>query len=137
MQDTISTDNQSADPKAEIKTRLANLLINRVTLSECLNVVKDACIQRSSDIIDKASEEDMKLILKDIEAFENPPEQQDANPSVETSGPSVGTSGPSVGTSGPSVGTSGPSVGTSGSTGSSGSGGQPDITPIGESGPMA
>ena len=123
MQDTISTDNQSADPKAEIKTRLANLLINRVTLSECLNVVKDACIQRSSDIIDKASEEDMKLILKDIEAFENPPEQQDANPSVETSGPSVGTSGPSVGTSG--------------STGSSGSGGQPDITPIGESGPMA
>ena len=123
MQDIISTDNQSADPNAEIKTRLANLLINRVTLSECLNVIRDACVQRSSDIIDKASEEDMKLILKDIEAFENPPEQQDANPSVETSGPSVGTSGPSVGTSG--------------STGSSGSGGQPDITPSGESGPMA
>lgn len=123
MQDIISTDNQSADPNAELKTRLANLLINRVTLSECLNVIRDACVQRSSDIIDKASEQDMEAILKDIEAFENPPEQQDANPSVETSGPSVGTSGPSVGTSG--------------STGSSGSGGQPDITPIGESGPMA
>jgi len=123
MQDIISTDNQSADPNVEIKTRLANLLINRVALSECLNVIRDACVQRASDIIDKASEQDMEAILKDIEVFENPPEQPDVNPSVETSGPSAGTSGPSAGISD--------------STGSSGSGGQPDITPIGESGPMA
>jgi len=131
MQDIISTDNQSADPNAEIKTRLANLLINRVTLSECLNVIRDACVQRSSDIIDKASEEDMKLILKDIEAFENPPEQNN-EAATDPSGPQ--TTGPE--TTGPL--TSGPvASSTSGFVGSSGSGGQPDITPIGESGPMA
>ncbi len=43
----------------DIKTRLANLLINRVTLSETLNVLREACVKRASEIIDSATEEDL------------------------------------------------------------------------------
>jgi hypothetical protein len=60
----------------DIKTRLANLLINRVTLSETLNLLRDACVKRASDIIDNATEEELKGIEKDIEAFENPPKPE-------------------------------------------------------------
>jgi len=60
----------------DIKTRLANLLINRVTLSETLNLLRDACIKRASDIIDGATEEELKNIEKEVEAFENPPQSE-------------------------------------------------------------
>jgi hypothetical protein len=92
---TINTDSteQEQDPNASIKTRLANLLINRVALSECLNVIRDACMQRAGDIVDNASEEDMKNILKDIDAFENPPEPKEG--STETSQSAAGPVGSS------------------------------------------
>ena len=60
----------------DIKTRLANLLINRVTLSETLNVLREACVKRASEIIDSATEEDLLKIEQDIDAFENPPEPE-------------------------------------------------------------
>ena len=92
---TINTDSteQEQDPNASIKTRLANLLINRVALSECLNVIRDACMQRAGDIVDNASEEDMKNILKDIDAIENTPELTEG--STETSQSATGPVGPS------------------------------------------
>ena len=93
---TVSTDSQEQDPNASVKPRLANLLINRVALSECLNVIRDACVERAGQIIDNATEEDMTNILKDIEVFENPPEP-DASVSQSASGPAQDVSGP-VGT---------------------------------------
>ena len=103
MQDTISTNTESgplttgptSGPKSadnSVKTRLANLLINRVSLSECLNVIRDACVQRAEDIVDNADEETMSNIIKDIDAFENPPEAQDVSgPTgpVDSSGPEI------------------------------------------------
>lgn len=99
----------------DIKTRLANLLINRVTLSETLNLLRDACIKRASDIIDGATEEEIKNIEKDIEAFENPPEAENTGSQgdsevtkvVDTNFSSGPASGP-VDPSGQSGGPSGP-----------------------------
>ena len=90
---TVSTDSQEQDPNASVKTRLANLLINRVALSECLNVIRDACVERAGQIIDNATEEDMTKILKDIELFENPPESEEGV-SQSTSGPVQEATGP-------------------------------------------
>ncbi len=92
---TINTDSteEKQDPNASIKTRLANLLINRVALSECLNVIRDACMQRAGEIVDDASEDDMKNILKDIDAFENPPKPEEG--SAETSQSPTGPVGSS------------------------------------------
>jgi hypothetical protein len=73
MEDTITTNTKKEDPKAELKTRFANLLINRVALSECLNVIRDACLQRADDLVEQADEAQMANILKDLETFENPP----------------------------------------------------------------
>jgi len=99
----------------DIKTRLANLLINRVTLSETLNLLRDACIKRASDIIDGATEEEIKNIEKDIEAFENPPQPENTGDQgdsevtkvVDTNFSSGPASGP-VDPSGQSGGPSGP-----------------------------
>lgn len=101
-----------------IKTRLANLLINRVTLSESLNVVRDACVQRAGQIIDEADEEQMKKIMEDIELFETPPEQTD--PSTTAAQNVSGSESVS------SQNTSGPSGPTASSQDTSG----PDLTPI-------
>jgi len=85
MEDTISTDpKQEESADSSIKTRLANLLINRVALSECLNVIRDACIQRAAEIVEDADEEQMNKILQDLDSFENPPKE---NVSEGTSGP--------------------------------------------------
>ena len=73
MEDTITTNTKKEDPKADLKTRFANLLINRVALSECLNVIRDACLQRADDLVEQADETQMANILKDLEIFENPP----------------------------------------------------------------
>jgi len=73
----------------DIKTRLANLLINRVTLSETLNLLRDACVKRASDIIDNATEEELKGIEKDIEAFENPPKPENTGDQGDQGDPEV------------------------------------------------
>ena len=76
MEDTVSTNpKQEENADSSIKTRLANLLINRVALSECLNVIRDACIQRAAEIVEGADEEQMSKILADLEVFENPPKE--------------------------------------------------------------
>tara|TARA_R110000751_G_scaffold12570_4_gene43099 strand:- start:6287 stop:6583 length:297 start_codon:yes stop_codon:yes gene_type:complete len=78
MQDTISTDvKQDEGADSTIKTRLANLLINRVALSECLNVIRDACVQRAAEVIENADEEQINKILQDLESFENPPQENE------------------------------------------------------------
>ena len=37
----------------DLKTDFANLLINRVSLGECLNVIRDACVARAADLVDE------------------------------------------------------------------------------------
>tara|TARA_Y100001951_G_scaffold73920_1_gene60884 strand:+ start:308 stop:637 length:330 start_codon:yes stop_codon:yes gene_type:complete len=83
MEDTITTNTKNEDPKADLKTRFANLLINRVALSECLNVIRDACLQRADDLIEQADETQMANILKDLETFENPPPAEDSADGVQ------------------------------------------------------
>ena len=83
---TVSTNAEDKDPNAPIKTRLANLLINRVALSECLNVIRDACMQRAGEIVEAADEEEMKKILEDLDVFENPPKPEEGV-SQSSSGP--------------------------------------------------
>lgn len=120
MDNTVSTDNSSETGENPLKTRLANMLINRVTLSESLNVIRDACIKRADEIVDNASADDMQKIIADLEVFETPPDDESNAPEINPSGPF--DSGPV---------SSGPSEGSSGSSG------EPEITPIGASGPMA
>jgi len=97
MEDTISTDpKQEESADSSIKTRLANLLINRVALSECLNVIRDACIQRAAEIVEDADEEQMNKILQDLDSFENPPKE---NVPEDTSGPQQSPSEAQAGSS--------------------------------------
>ena len=53
----------------DLKTDFANLLINRVTLGECLNVIRDACVARAADIVDDADETQLENIKKDVATF--------------------------------------------------------------------
>ena len=78
----------------ELKTDFANLLINRVTLGECLNVIRDACVARAGALIDEADEATLENIKKDVQAFRDAGTSGDAGDSgdTETSG-DAGTSG--------------------------------------------
>ena len=81
MEDTISTDvKQEEGADSTLKTRLANLLINRVALSECLNVIRDACVQRAAEVIENSDEKQINKILQDLESFENPPKPNENDP---------------------------------------------------------
>ena len=84
---TVSTNEGSNDPNAELKTRFANLLINRVALSECLNVIRDACVQRATELLEQADEAQLENIKKDIELFENPPKPESPDSSDGVQGP--------------------------------------------------
>jgi len=53
----------------DLKSDFANLLINRVSLGECLNVIRDACVARAADLVDEADEPTLENIKKDVEAF--------------------------------------------------------------------
>jgi len=55
----------------DLKTDFANLLINRVTLGECLNVIRDACVARASDLVDEADEPTLGNIRADVETFKS------------------------------------------------------------------
>ena len=98
----------------QLKTDFANLLINRVTLGECLNVIRDACVTRASDIVDDADETQLENIKKDVVAFvENASSSGDSgNVGDGTSGPTAGATVGSAGETG-SDPTSGPTPGTS------------------------
>jgi hypothetical protein len=104
---TISTSDGSKDTIGDLKTRFANLLINRVALSECLNVIRDACVQRATELIDQADAEQIENIKKDVELFENPPKEEGAGESQGVQGqqdevtPIDPTTGPQEGVQGP------------------------------------
>ena len=66
---TSSSGNVGTGTVGELKTDFANLLINRVTLGECLNVIRDACVARATDIVDEADEATLENIKKDVVAF--------------------------------------------------------------------
>jgi hypothetical protein len=87
MDNPTDTTNQESGPQEgpddKLKSRLANLLINRVALSECLNVIKDACISRAGAIVDEADSTQRAQIEKDVNEFENPPTADSTAPSVE------------------------------------------------------
>jgi hypothetical protein len=76
----------------ELKTDFANLLINRVSLGECLNVIRDACVARAADLVDEADEPTLENIKKDVEAFkEAGTEANEANEATEANEANVGT----------------------------------------------
>ena len=52
-----------------LKTDFANLLINRVTLGECLNVIRDACVARASEMVDQADDTQLDNIKQDVAQF--------------------------------------------------------------------
>ena len=64
-----SSGNVGTGTVGKLKTDFANLLINRVTLGECLNVIRDACVARAGDLVDEADEPTLENIKKDVAAF--------------------------------------------------------------------
>ena len=65
-----SSGNVGTGTVGKLKTDFANLLINRVTLGECLNVIRDACVARAADLVDEADEATLENIKKDVSAFQ-------------------------------------------------------------------
>ena len=66
-----SSGNVGTGTVGELKTDFANLLINRVTLGECLNVIRDACVARAADLVDEADEPTLGSIRADVETFKS------------------------------------------------------------------
>jgi len=89
----------------ELKTDFANLLINRVTLGECLNVIRDACVARASTLVDEADEPTLESIKKDVAAFQEVSPADEAGSCVgdgsAPTGPVPDATGPVVDATGP------------------------------------
>ncbi|HIL26121.1 MAG TPA: hypothetical protein EYG21_01820 [Nitrospinaceae bacterium] len=85
-----SSGNVGTGTVGELKTDFANLLINRVTLGECLNVIRDACVARAADIVDEADEPTLENIKKDVAAFRDAGSAGEAGSSVGDGSSSVG-----------------------------------------------
>lgn len=97
---------ENKDTIGSLKIRVANMLLNTVSLSDSLNIIKDVCVKRGEEIIDNASEEELGNIKVQVQNYEDAvqkaQEQQaggagtqpanvvDATPVIDT-----GTSGPS------------------------------------------
>ena len=97
----------------ELKTDFANLLINRVTLGECLNVIRDACVARAADLVDEADEPTLENIKKDVASFQEAGSAGEAGSSIgdgsAATGPAPDATGPSEdGSSGNADGPTGP-----------------------------
>jgi len=107
-----SSGNVGTGTVGELKTDFANLLINRVTLGECLNVIRDACVARAGDIVDEADEPTLENIKKDVAAFREAGSAGEAGSSVGdgtvATGPAPDATGPSD-SSGPTPDATGPS----------------------------
>ena len=90
----------------ELKTDFANLLINRVTLGECLNVIRDACVARAADLVDEADEPTLENIKKDVASFQEAGSAGEAGSSVgdgsDATGPASDATGPASDATGPS-----------------------------------
>ena len=115
-----SSGNVGTGTVGELKTDFANLLINRVTLGECLNVIRDACVARAGDIVDEADEPTLENIKKDVAAFREAGSAGEAGSSV---GDGTVATGPTPDASGPAENGGSGSSGTSGTSGTSGSSG--------------
>ena len=100
-----SSGNVGTGTVGELKTDFANLLINRVTLGECLNVIRDACVARAADIVDEADEPTLENIKKDIASFKEAGSAGEAGSSVGdgsvTTDPAPDSSGNVGGPTGP------------------------------------
>ena len=96
----------------ELKTDFANLLINRVTLGECLNVIRDACVARASTLVDEADEPTLENIRKDVAAFQEVSSADKAGSCVgdgsAPTGPVPDATGPVPDATGPVVDATGP-----------------------------
>jgi hypothetical protein len=115
-----SSGNVGTGTVGELKTDFANLLINRVTLGECLNVIRDACVARAADIVDEADEPTLENIRKDVASFQEAGSAGEAGatgPSSDATGPSSDATGPSSDATGPSSDATGPSGNVGGPTG--------------------
>jgi len=131
-----SSGNVGTGTVGELKTDFANLLINRVTLGECLNVIRDACVARAADIVDEADEPTLENIKKDVAAFRDAASagsageagssvgdgsdyrSPDATGPTDASGPAPDASGPAPDASGPAPDATGPAEdGSSGNVG--------------------
>ena len=99
-----STGNVGTGTVGELKTDFANLLINRVTLGECLNVIRDACVARAGDIVDEADEPTLENIKKDVAAFREAGSAGEAGSSVGDGTVATGPAPDATGPSGSSVG---------------------------------
>lgn len=53
-----------------LKTRLANLYLNQVSLSESLKIIQNACVNTATQTIDGASEEQLAKIKEELAEFE-------------------------------------------------------------------
>ena len=102
-----SSGNVGTGTVGELKTDFANLLINRVTLGECLNVIRDACVARAADIVDDADEPTLANIRKDVTSFQ---EASSAGEAGEASSASLAT-GPAPDATGPTEVSSSGNVG--------------------------
>ena len=105
---TSSSGNVGTGTVGELKTDFANLLINRVTLGECLNVIRDACVARAGDIVDEADEATLANIRKDVTSFQEAGSAGEAGSSV---GDGIAATGPAPDATGPAEDESSGNVG--------------------------
>ena len=103
-----SSGNVGTGTVGELKTDFANLLINRVTLGECLNVIRDACVARAGDIVDEADEATLANIRKDVTSFQEAGSAGEAGSSV---GDGIAATGPAPDATGPAEDESSGNVG--------------------------
>jgi len=54
----------------ELKTALANLYINRVSLSEVIQAARDLCVKAATEHVEKADEETLLELHAKVEEFE-------------------------------------------------------------------
>lgn len=76
-----------------LKVRLANMLINTVSLNEALNVLRDACLTRAGQIVDNSNEKELGDIKTKVDEYEAKLKE---NAEADPTGPS-GPTGPEAG----------------------------------------
>ena len=92
------SEEQNTDTIGALKNRLANMLINTVSLSETIHVLRDFCVKRGEELVDNATEEQLENIKKQVNDYEDSVKQQQeveqqasaADPSSPASGPTTG-----------------------------------------------
>lgn len=110
------TTSDSSSGDLDLSTRIANLFINRVSLSEVLNIISDLCKKRAQEIVDDPSSEIYKKVMKDLHEFESegnkqggqevPPQSTPAEVTpIDTQSTASSASGPVAGfqNSGPAI----------------------------------